>query len=311
MRAVRTSVGGPIVDLRIEELPIPEPAEDEVVIRVANAGVNPVDWKTVEGGGIANRVTSPYTPGWDVAGVVTVTGRSVNTFREGDRVFGLVGFPERPGTFATHCVAAADELALIPSGLTTEQAAAVPMVALTAWQAVFGEPGIMDGQRVLIHGASGGVGNFAVQYAHIVGAEVYGTSSPENFETNRGLGVDVPIDRTIPGFETSMPGGSFDFILDSQRDMVRDRAHILLKERGVFVSIRSGSPPESLQETRIQYRSMLVHPDGSVLVQISRMFDNSSLSVRVARTFPLARVNEALALLKKGAVNGKIVINCS
>lgn len=168
MRAVRIHrYGGPDV-IRLEETARPEPGPDEVLVRVLAAGVNPVDWKTREGRGAARRWSGerfPVVLGWDLSGTVEAVGRSVTTVRPGDEVFGLVRFPEPAGCYAEYAAVPADQVVVKPAALDHAHAAALPLVALTAWQALFDTARLTAGETVLVHAAAGGVGHVAVQLA--------------------------------------------------------------------------------------------------------------------------------------------------
>lgn len=195
MKAVRIhAFGGPEV-LQIEEVARPVPAADEILIKVYASGVNPVDWVVREGGNDALRafLTLPMTPGWDAAGVVDAVGSEVTGFQQGDAVYGEPNFPG-DGSYAEYCVAKASQFAHKPKSLSFTEAASVPLAGLTAWTALFAQGQLRAGQRILIQGASGSVGGFAVQFAKAKGAYVIGTASAGNLEYVKGLGADEAID---------------------------------------------------------------------------------------------------------------------
>ena len=180
----------------------PEPIPTEVLVRVHAAGVNPVDWKTRKGSGMAGVLGDPpWRIGWDVAGVVEEVGMGVTRFRPGDEVFGMPWFPRAAGAYADYVTCPARQLALRPEGLDFAAAAALPLAALTAWQALVDTAGLQAGQRVLVHAAAGGVGHLAVQIAKALGAEVYGTAGAAKQDFLRELGVDRPIDYKAEAFE--------------------------------------------------------------------------------------------------------------
>jgi NADPH:quinone reductase-like Zn-dependent oxidoreductase len=195
MRAItQDALGGPEV-LQLAQVPRPEPLPTEVLVRVHSAGVNPVDWKTREGGGMAGALGEPpFILGWDVSGVVEEVGFGVHTLEVGDEVYGMPWFPRQAGAYAEYVTAPSRQFARKPTGLDHDRAAAMPLAALTAWQSLVDAAHVEAGQRVLIHAAAGGVGIAATQIAKLIGAEVYGTASPAKHDAIRGFGVDHPID---------------------------------------------------------------------------------------------------------------------
>jgi D-arabinose 1-dehydrogenase-like Zn-dependent alcohol dehydrogenase len=196
MRAIRQhTLGGPEV-LVVEEVPKPEPGPTEVLVRVAAAGVNPVDWKVRAGGGFLG--DPPFTVGWDVAGTVEAVGFGVTWLAPGDRVFGMPRFPREAACYAEYVVSPSRHLARTPDGLSDVEASAVPLAGLTAWQSLVDTAGVGEGSRVLVLGAAGGVGHLAVQIARARGAWVAGTSSAAKHGFLRELGVDELLDRDEP-----------------------------------------------------------------------------------------------------------------
>ena len=196
--------GGPEV-LELREVDRPEPVQTEVLVRVAAAGSNPVDWKTRLYGGNPKAVGEPpLILGWDVAGVVEEISRSLTRFAPGDRVFGMPWFPRLARAYAEYVTAPARQLARTPDVLTDEQAAGLPLAGLTAWQSLVDIAAVGEGDRVLIHAAAGGVGHLAVQIAKAHGAHVIGTARAPKHDYLRELGVDEPVDyTTTPGSRSS------------------------------------------------------------------------------------------------------------
>jgi len=197
MRAIVVSeFGGPEV-LQVVDAERPSPIPTEVLVEVHAAGVNPVDWKTREGRGAAGAAgPPPFILGWDVAGVVKEVGRGVTIYEPGDRVFGMPWFPRAAGAYAEFVTAPSRQFARMPDGLAFEQAAALPLAGLTAWQALMDTAQLGNGQTVLINGATGGVGHLAVQIAKARGARVVGTARSENHDFLRELGADECVDYT-------------------------------------------------------------------------------------------------------------------
>ncbi|MGE7388686.1 NADP-dependent oxidoreductase [Streptomyces sp. NPDC004126] len=289
MRAVaQTRPGGPEV-LELVTVARPEPGRGEVLVRVRAAGVNPADWKTRARGGV--RVL-----GWDVAGVIESVGPGVTVFRPGDAVFGMPRFPEPAAAYAEYVTAPARHFAPQPQGLGHVEAAALPLAALTAWQALVDTADVRPGQRVLIHAAAGGVGHLAVQIAKARGAYVIGTASAAKHELLRSLGADEVIDYRAVDVADAVR--DVDVIVDA----TGSASSRPLREGGLLISLL---PPETPQEDRV---FMLVEPDRQGLREIAALVEEGRLRVLVEEVFPLERVAEAHALGETGRTTGKIVL---
>jgi NADPH:quinone reductase-like Zn-dependent oxidoreductase len=283
-------LGGPEV-LVVEEVLRPEPGPTEVLVRVAAAGVNPVDWKVRQGGGFLGE--PPFTVGWDVAGTVEEVGMGVTWLAPGDRVFGMPRFPREGACYAEFVVSPSRHLALIPDGWSDVEAGAVPLAGLTAWQALCDTCGVGDGSRVLVLGAAGGVGHFAVQIAKARGAWVAGTSSVEKHDFLRGLGVDEPLDKGRP--------------LDIDADVVFDAVGgeaAVGAPRGARVVTVSASSVAPLREAGVNAVGILVEPDRSGLAGLVA----AGVRAHVEATFPLEDAARAHELGEQGRTRGKIVL---
>ncbi len=210
MRVITQKTVGDASALEVAEVDRPVPGAGEVLVKVGAAGVNPVD-TYVRSGAFSLLGEPPFTLGWDVAGTVEQLGAGVAEFEVGDAVYGLLAFPKAGNAYAEYVVASAAELASRPSWLTVEEAGAVPLVALTAWQALE-RGGLSAGQRVLIHAAAGGVGHVAVQIAKARGAYVIGTASASKHDFLRSLGADEVIDYRHEDFTSIDP---VDVVLDA------------------------------------------------------------------------------------------------
>jgi NADPH:quinone reductase-like Zn-dependent oxidoreductase len=298
MRAIQvTEYGGPEV-LQLADVERPSPIPTEVLVEAHAAGVNPVDWKTREGRG-ASRACGPppFTLGWDVAGVVAEVGRGVTLFRPGDRVFGMPWFPRRAGAYAEFVTAPSRQFARMPDGLSFEDAAALPLAALTAWQALVDTAQLRDGQTVLINGASGGVGHLAVQIAKARGAHVIGTARAVNHEFLRELGADECVDyEQVPLQEAA---SNLDVVLDLVGGDASDAAMKTLREGGLLISVPGGHKGAT---------GILVEPDGHGLSEIAALIRDGRLKAHVDRTLPLEEAAEAHRLLESGGHRGKIVL---
>jgi NADPH:quinone reductase-like Zn-dependent oxidoreductase len=306
MHAVRLHRYGAAENLIYEEAQRPEPQTGDVLVRVRAAGVNPVDWKTRNGRGVADPPESPIILGWDVAGVVEKVGGGVDQFATGDEVFGMVRFPEFGNAYADYVAAPASDLAKKPTNISFAEAAAAPLVTLTAWQALFDVAQLQPGQTLLVHAAAGGVGHVAVQLAKWRGARVIGTASAHNADFLRGIGVDHVIDYTHERFEDIVR--AVDVVLDTQGDETQRRSFAVLKPGGMLVSIAE-TPDEALAQTYgVRTARIRVHPSGEQMAQIAQLLERGNLRVEVARTFPLAEAAEAHRLSETGHTRGKIVL---
>lgn len=308
MRAIRIHrYGGPDV-LTHEEVPRPEAGIGEVLVRVQAAGVNPIDWQTRMGEGVAGMLDHrlPLILGWDVSGVVDAVGPGVDAFATGDDIFGLVRFPQEGAAYAEYVAAPITDLATMPASLGHERAAAMPLVALTAWQSLIEAAELSAGQRVLIHRAAGGVGHLAVQLAKWRGAWVIGTASARNAEFLRELGVDEIVDYATTPFEDV--ARDVDVVLDTVGDETRDRSWGVLKRGGVLVSIRGEPSPEAAAAHGVRGRGVVVRPDAGQLTEIARLIDAGHLTPALDIVLPLAEARAAHERSEGGHARGKIVL---
>jgi NADPH:quinone reductase-like Zn-dependent oxidoreductase len=304
MNAVRIhEVGGPEV-LRYEEVPRPTLGEGEVLIRVVAAAVNPLDWK-VRAGYIAlwPPYTFPMILGFDVAGVVETVGAGISQFAAGDEVYGFAAF----GCHAEYVAAPADDVAHKPQALDYLQAAAMPCAALTAWQALFDAAHLEAGQTVLIHGAAGGVGTFAVQLAKWRGAQVIGTASGHNLAFLRQLGADEVIDYTTTRFEAVARG--IDVVLDTVGGETQQRSWSILKPGGILISIVERPSPELSAAHGVRSDvNQLQGPMGAPLAELARLVDAGRLKPIISTVLPLHEARQAHVLSESRHTRGKIVL---
>src|SRR5712672_4018982 len=245
--------GGPKV-LKYEDAPRPQPKDDDILIRVIMAGVNPVDVFIREG-----RITRfPFIPGMDVAGVVEQAGNKVTKFKRGDAVYAFLSFEEQGG-YAEYVVANQDHVALKPRSIDFEKAGAVPLAATTAWQALVEKAGLSAGQTVLIHGGSGGVGTFAVQIAKARGAKVIATASTANQDLLKQLGADVAVDYTKTKFEDVAK--DVDAVLDPVGKETLARSYGVVKKGGIVMSLVARPDPVEVKKREIRGAGISAHPD--------------------------------------------------
>jgi NADPH:quinone reductase-like Zn-dependent oxidoreductase len=308
MRAiVQREFGGPEV-LELADVPKPEPGPTEVLVRVRAAGINPVDWKTRAGRAFVREL--PLTVGWDVAGEVEAVGAGVTRFAPGDRVFGMPRFPRPAGGYAEYVTAPSRQFARTPDGLSDVEAAALPLAALTAWQALVDTAAVGAGDRVLIHAAAGGVGHLAVQIAKSRGAHVIGTARAVNLPLLAELGVDEAIDYTSEDVGAAVRGA--DVVLDLVGGDTGLRSLPALRDGGLLILVPSSGDLEGLRATagdRVRVTGILVEPDRTGIEAIAALVERGELRVRVARTFPLAEAGAAQAVGERGEIGGgKLVL---
>ncbi len=306
MKAVRIHAYGGPNQLRYEDAPKPQAGSGEVVVRVGAAGVNPVDWKIREGHFstmLSHRL--PLILGWDVSGVIDEIGPDVRSFQPGEAVYARPDIA-RDGAYAEFIVIRAAEIARKPAMLDHVHAAAVPLAALTAWQALFETARLQSGQTILIHAAAGGVGHFAVQFAKWTGARVIGTASSRRRAFLRELGVDEVIDYTTGRFEDHIRNA--DVVFDTLGGDVQQRSWAALKPGGILVSIVS-PPSESLAASyKARAAVVFVQPNAAQLSEIAQLIDRGVVTPFVDAVLPLSGAHRAHALSQRGHAQGKVVL---
>jgi NADPH:quinone reductase-like Zn-dependent oxidoreductase len=312
MQAVRINAyGGPEV-LQFEEVPQPVPAADEILVKVYASGVNPADWGIREGL-LQALLTLPLTLGWDAAGVVAAVGADVTGFQVGEAVYGEPNFPG-DGSYAEYCAAKASQFARKPRSLSFTEAAGVPLAGFTAWTALFHDGQLQAGQRILIQGASGGVGGFAVQFAKAKGAYVIATASAANLDYVRGLGADEVLDYRSQPVEELVHGVDVVLEVSPQRDnAARARIIPVLKPGGIFVTVNLDAPfDEAVQAALTQQQATGAlsnnQPRGEWLAEIADLIDAGRVQVLISRVYPLAQVAEAHRESQTLRVRGKLVL---
>ncbi|WAL69653.1 NADP-dependent oxidoreductase [Amycolatopsis cynarae] len=314
MRAVlQHSIGGPDV-LSVEQVPRPEPLPTEVRVKVHAAGINPVDWKTRAGAGMAGVLGEPpFILGWDVSGTVDKVGFGVTTLKEGDEVYGMPWFPRVAGGYAEYVTAPARQFARKPASISHEQAAAVPLAALTAWQALVDTAHLQPGQRVLIHAAAGGVGHLAVQFAKHLGAHVIGTARADSHDWLTTLGADEVIDYTTVRFEDAVT--DVDTVIDlvgDHHDNTSTRSLQVLRPGGLLVAIPAGVSLElaaAAEAKGMRVTPFLVEPDGPALTTIGALIDSGKVTVQVEEVFPLDQAAQAHTRGESNHTHGKLVLH--
>ena len=303
MKAIRMySYGGPEV-LVYEDAPRPKPQPGEVLVQVYAAAINGIDWK-IRDGELQQFFTfeMPMILGSDAAGIVVAVGSGVTEFQVGQSVSGMME-RSRSGSFVEYAIAKVDGLAPKPQSLSYLEAASIPVVALTAWQALFDKGNLSAGQTVLIHGAAGGVGMFAVQLAKSQGARVIGTASTNSVKTVRELGADEVIDYKTTAFERIVTG--VDVVLDTLGEDTRQRSWQVLNPGGILVST---VPPPPQAPEGLRGDMLMMQTNGNQLMEISKLLEAGKLKTIVEQVFPLSETAQALELNKTGHTHGKILV---
>ena len=288
--------GGPEV-LRLEEVAPPEPAEGEVLIRVRAASINPIDWKFRRG--LAEKQL-PAVLGNDVSGTVELSRAA--DYAEGDEVFGI----SPSGGYAELATAPAVLIAKKPAGVTHEQAAAIPVAGLTAWQALFDRGGLERGQTALIAGAAGGVGHFAIQFAKHAGARAIGTGSARNRDFVLGLGAEGYVDYTAQDVAESVH--DVDVALDTVGGDTTQTLIGAVRDGGVLITV-AGAPPEQEAAARgVRAELLIMSPNSEQLTRVAALVAGGDVHVEIAQTFALADVSKAHELSESGHVRGKLIL---
>lgn len=290
-------VGDPDV-LRYEEVDRPEPGEGEVLIRVHAASVNPFDWKRRRG---LVSGSLPTVPGSDVSG--TVEASRAEGFAAGDQVFGI----SASGGYAEYSTASAAMVAKKPEGVSHEQAAAIPVAGLTAWQALFDRAGLQGGQTVLVAGAAGGVGHFAVQFAKVAGAKAIGTGSTRNRDFVLGLGADEYVDYRQQDVGEAVRAAA-DVAFDTVGGETTASLLPALREGGMLVTIAGDPHEEAARERGVRTELLVMSPKPEQLARIAELVASGDVRVEIAEAMPLADAGRAHELSESGHVRGKLVL---
>jgi NADPH:quinone reductase-like Zn-dependent oxidoreductase len=288
------------------EVERPEPKADEVLVKVRVAAVNPADWKIRDGMGESFGFKLPLILGGDIAGTVEAVGVEVESFKPGDAVYGMTLSGGFSGGYAEYALAKADAIALKPESLNFEEAAAIPVAALTAWQAMFDLANLSSGQCILITGASGGVGSMAVQLAKAKGAIVIGTASGRNEQFVRDLGADEFVDYTQQPFEQVVK--DVDVVFDTIGNDTQERAFQTLKQSGFLVSSAGTPSAEKAQEFGVGATFVFCKPNAPQLAEINQLIEEGKLKVHIETILPLTEVKKAHQLSQSGRTRGKIVL---
>ena len=316
MRAIVFDAPGTVDVLREATLPVPAPVMSELLVKVVAAGTNPIDAKTRAGRGVSGAIDHfPSTLGFDFSGIVVKAPYEAHPLPPGTEVFGMASFPRSGGSYAEYVVVPSLSVARKPPSLSHVEAAGVPLAALTAWGLVVETAHAHEGQRVLIHAGSGGVGHFAVQLAAYFGAHVTATGSAANLPWLRELGASVVIDYATTRFEDVV--GEVDVVIDlvgNAHDDTGTRSLTTLRRGGLYVMVPTGAWPEyaaAAAAAGVRATSYKVIPDGGVLATLARLLESGAIQVYVDRVFDLADAGAAHTELERGHSRGKVVLRVS
>ncbi|AZA57147.1 NADP-dependent oxidoreductase [Chryseobacterium shandongense] len=309
MKAIVLKEAGNVENLECVELKKTTINDGEVLIKVKAISINPVDVKSRAGKGVYGRIKTenPLILGWDISGIIEETKSS--DFKVGDEVFGMVNFPGHGKAYAEYVAVPANQLALKPKNISFEDAAASTLVALTAYQALVHNANIQEGQNVLVHAASGGVGHITVQIAKYLGAQVTGTSSAKNKDFVLSLGADSHID--YHGFDWKSAGRTFDFVLDTIGAKNIDQSLEVTKEGGSIISIPTGLNEEVTAKAEakgVKGYFILVQSSGEDMKQIASLLESGVVKPHVSKVFPFEQMREAHLEQETGRTVGKIVV---
>ncbi|GAB3933822.1 NADP-dependent oxidoreductase [Larkinella terrae] len=311
MKAIILDGFGGVEHLIQTELPTPTINDNEVLIQTKALSINPVDVKTRAGKGVYGllKELNPIILGWDVSGIVTEVGKAVTGFQVGDAVFGMINFPGHGRAYAEYVAAPASQLALKPSTISHEEAAAATLAALTAWQGLVDHANLQPGQRLLVHAAAGGVGNYVVQIAKHLGAYVIGTSSAGNKDFVLSLGADEHIDYQAQRFEEAV--SAVDMVYDAIGGDTIDRSLEIIKPGGTILSIPSGLNEQVAEKAAargvngIRYR---VQSNGEDMKTLAGLLEKGSLKSHIFRTYSFDQMAEAHLQIETGKTAGKVVV---
>ena len=316
---------------RIADMPVPTVAPDDVLVKIHAASINPIDLKIRSG---EFKLILPYRMplilGIDLAGTVVQIGADVTRFKVGDEVYARAK-DDHIGTFAEFIAIKESAVAIKPATLTMDEAASIPLVALTAWQALVDRAGLKAGQKVLIHAGSGGVGTVAIQLAKHLGATVATTTGTSNIEWVKALGADTVIDYKTTAFEEVLR--DYDVVLDTQGGKSLDNSLKVLKKGGKLISIAGAPDPQWAKDTHanwiltlashllsfnirrkakqvgVSYSFLFMHADADQLGSIAALIDRGVIRPVIDRVFPLQATKDALAYVAEGRAKGKVVVN--
>lgn len=314
MKAVTIDKFGEVDQVvHLQNLPKPQPADNEVLIEVSHAGVNPVDWKICKG--MLQDLLPHHLPivlGWDASGTVSAVGKNVKNLKVGDKVYAYFRKPTvQWGTFCQYTCYPAEHVVAIPPNISLAQASTIPLSALTAWQALFDCAQLKKGETILIHAGAGGVGGFAIQFARWAGAKIYTTASSRNHEYVKRLGANVAIDYTKESFVDRMhkelPEG-VDVLLETAGPRSLAQSYDVIKEGGRLASIVAAPDPKQTAAHHIRADFVFVEPNGKQLAEITKLIAQGKVVPPEVEEMPLKDAAKALDKSMQGHTRGKITL---
>lgn len=310
MKAMVLKRFGGIENFAVEDVPEPPVGDGEVLVEVKAIGIDQIDVKARKGEGMSDYLKQehPMILGWDISGVVSKVGSRVKDFKAGDAVFGTIRFPGPGSSYAEYAAAPADQIALKPENISHAEAAAATQSPLTAWQALVDTGHVKKGDRVLVHGGAGGVGNYAIQIARHIGCYVITTVSGADRAFVKELGADEVIDYRAQAFEKEVK--EVDFVLDTIGGDNFVRSLDVLKPEGMIVLLPSNKKEEAdkaVREKQVKnYRHILMHSSGKDMRAIAGMLREGSMKANVDKVYSFEQIPQAQ--LENGKVRGKIVV---
>lgn len=306
MKAVVLKEYGNVDVLSYEEVEKPSPNADDILVKVNNIGVNPIEWKVRNGLGEMFGLKLPLILGTEISGTVEKVGADVKTFKVGDEIFGNVNMM-RGGGYAEYVIAKESEIAHKPKNVDFVNAAAIAVGALTSWKAIFTTGNLKNGQKVLIHGAAGGVGSMGVQLAKAKGAYVYATGSGKNADFIKELGADEFIDYTTAKFEDVAK--EVDVVLDTVGGDTQTRSFEVLKKGGFLVSLVAPPSTELAEKFGVKATMIQSGPNGQLLEEIAKLVEEGKVKAHIETVLPLSEIKKAHELSESGRTRGKIVLS--
>ncbi|MCB0418889.1 MAG: NADP-dependent oxidoreductase [Bdellovibrionales bacterium] len=330
MKSAQLSGYGGNEVVQLNQTPIPDPGEGQLLVRVMAAGVNPVDYKIRDGKLRAILpLRFPQTLGGELAGTVEKVGPGVGSFKIGESIYARVD-KQRMGAFAEYAIVEAVHAAKMPSNLSFEEAAGIPLAGLTAWQCLFDILKLKPKDKILIHAGAGGVGGFAIQFAKNAGAYVATTASPAARPVVESYGADKIINYREEKFEDIL--SEYDHVLDTVGEDTLLRSFNVIKKGHTVVSIAGVPEPQTAKDidkgllikgifwaisskirraarkAGVHYRYLFMHPDGEQLAQIGKLIEDGKVKAKVDKVFDLDKVSDAFSYLETGHAKGKVVL---
>lgn len=314
MKAIILNEAGNVDNLKYIDMPKPVIKNNEVLVKTISLSINPVDYKARSNSGALSWLFGEERPvilGWDLSGIIVEIGENVTDFKIGDAVFGMANFPGKGNVYAEFVAVPSAHLTLKPANISYQEAASATLAALTAWQTLVKKGNIKKGDKVLIHGASGGVGHYATQIAKHFGAYVYGTSSAKNKEFVLQNGADKHIDYVTENFSDIVSG--VDFVLNTVTGGdITSRSIDVTKTGGMIVTITGNVANEDNDKAKqkgVDLSFVLVSSSGDDMLQIAQLMEKGILKSHVSKTFSFDEMGEAHLYLEKGRTVGKIAVN--